>query len=41
MRRFDDYDVNAGGVPFIRLSTNKVYGDAPNPLNLVEKVTRV
>jgi CDP-paratose 2-epimerase len=22
------------------MSTNKVYGDGPNPLNLVEKVTR-
>jgi CDP-paratose 2-epimerase len=26
--------------PFIYLSTNKVYGDAPNRLNLVEKETR-
>ena len=26
--------------PFIHLSTNKVYGDAPNQLNLVEKETR-
>lgn len=26
--------------PFIHLSTNKVYGDAPNRLNLVEKETR-
>ena len=27
-------------VPFIYLSTNKVYGDGPNRLNLVEKETR-
>jgi CDP-paratose 2-epimerase len=27
-------------VPFVHLSTNKVYGDAPNNLNLVEKETR-
>jgi len=27
-------------VPFIHMSTNKVYGDAPNELNLVEKETR-
>jgi len=27
-------------VPFIHLSTNKVYGDGPNKLNLVEKQTR-
>ena len=27
-------------VPFIHLSTNKVYGDAPNRLNLVEKEMR-
>jgi CDP-paratose 2-epimerase len=26
--------------PFIHMSTNKVYGDAPNRLNLVEKATR-
>ena len=26
--------------PFVHLSTNKVYGDAPNRLNLVEKDTR-
>ena len=26
--------------PFIHMSTNKVYGDAPNRLNLVEKETR-
>ena len=27
-------------VPFVHMSTNKVYGDAPNRLNLVEKKTR-
>lgn len=27
-------------VPFVHLATNKVYGDAPNYLNLVEKETR-
>ena len=27
-------------VPFVHMSTNKVYGDAPNKLNLVEKETR-
>lgn len=27
-------------VPFVHMSTNKVYGDAPNNLNLVEKETR-
>ena len=27
-------------VPFVHMSTNKVYGDAPNNLNLVEKDTR-
>jgi CDP-paratose 2-epimerase len=27
-------------VPFVHMSTNKVYGDAPNQLNLVEKETR-
>jgi len=27
-------------VPFIYMSTNKVYGDAPNDLNLIEKQTR-
>lgn len=27
-------------VPFVHMSTNKVYGDAPNSLNLVEKETR-
>ena len=27
-------------VPFIHLSTNKVYGDAPNFLNLIERETR-
>jgi CDP-paratose 2-epimerase len=27
-------------VPFVHLSTNKVYGDAPNNLNLLEKATR-
>ena len=26
--------------PFVQMSTNKVYGDAPNRLNLVEKLTR-
>jgi CDP-paratose 2-epimerase len=26
--------------PFIHMSTNKVYGDAPNRLNLVERTTR-
>lgn len=26
--------------PFVHMSTNKVYGDAPNALNLVEKETR-
>jgi CDP-paratose 2-epimerase len=26
--------------PFVHMSTNKVYGDAPNQLNLVEKETR-
>jgi CDP-paratose 2-epimerase len=26
--------------PFVHMSTNKVYGDAPNRLNLVEKATR-
>lgn len=26
--------------PFVHMSTNKVYGDAPNSLNLVEKETR-
>ncbi len=31
------YDVST---PFVHLSTNKVYGDAPNRLNLVEKDTR-
>jgi nucleoside-diphosphate-sugar epimerase len=25
--------------PFVQMSTNKVYGDAPNRLNLVEKLT--
>ena len=24
-------------IPFVHLSTNKVYGDAPNKLNLIEK----
>lgn len=28
------------GVPFIHLSTNKVYGDAPNELSLIEKEAR-
>jgi CDP-paratose 2-epimerase len=28
------------GSPFVHMSTNKVYGDAPNRLNLVEKETR-
>lgn len=27
-------------VPFVHMSTNKVYGDAPNELNLIEKETR-
>jgi CDP-paratose 2-epimerase len=27
-------------VPFVHMSTNKVYGDAPNSLNLIEKETR-
>ena len=27
-------------IPFVHLSTNKVYGDAPNSLNLVEKESR-
>lgn len=27
-------------IPFVHLSTNKVYGDAPNNLNLVERDTR-
>ena len=27
-------------VPFVHMSTNKVYGDAPNELNLIEKDTR-
>lgn len=27
-------------VPFVHMSTNKVYGDAPNNLNLVERETR-
>ena len=27
-------------IPFVHLSTNKVYGDAPNNLNIVEKETR-
>src|SRR5450759_2720510 len=27
-------------VPFVHMSTNKVYGDAPNRLNLIEKDTR-
>jgi CDP-paratose 2-epimerase len=27
-------------VPFVHMSTNKVYGDAPNQLNLIEKETR-
>lgn len=27
-------------VPFVHMSTNKVYGDAPNNLNLIEKETR-
>lgn len=27
-------------VPFVHMSTNKVYGDAPNNLNLIEKQTR-
>ncbi len=27
-------------VPFVHMSTNKVYGDAPNSLNLTEKETR-
>lgn len=27
-------------VPFVHLSTNKVYGDAPNNLNLIERETR-
>jgi CDP-paratose 2-epimerase len=27
-------------VPFVHMSTNKVYGDAPNKLNLIEKETR-
>ena len=27
-------------VPFVSMSTNKVYGDAPNRLNLIEKDTR-
>lgn len=26
--------------PFVHMSTNKVYGDAPNNLNLIEKETR-
>lgn len=30
----------ATDVPFVCMSTNKVYGDAPNYLNLVEKETR-
>ena len=30
----------ATDVPFVYMSTNKVYGDAPNNLNLVEKETR-
>ncbi|MBL4708653.1 MAG: NAD-dependent epimerase/dehydratase family protein, partial [Flavobacteriales bacterium] len=28
------------GSPFVHMSTNKVYGDAPNLLNLVEQETR-
>lgn len=28
------------GVPFVHMSTNKVYGDAPNSLDLVEKESR-
>jgi CDP-paratose 2-epimerase len=27
-------------IPFVSMSTNKVYGDAPNRLNLIEKDTR-
>ncbi|NVK42271.1 MAG: NAD-dependent epimerase/dehydratase family protein [Oceanospirillaceae bacterium] len=27
-------------IPFVHMSTNKVYGDAPNNLNLIEKETR-
>jgi len=27
-------------VPFVHMSTNKVYGDAPNELDLIEKTTR-
>lgn len=32
--------LNDPEIPFVHLSTNKVYGDAPNNLNLVEKGTR-
>jgi CDP-paratose 2-epimerase len=31
---------NCPEAPFVHMSTNKVYGDAPNRLNLVEKETR-
>lgn len=32
--------LNNPEVPFVHMSTNKVYGDAPNFLNLIEKDTR-
>jgi CDP-paratose 2-epimerase len=31
---------NCPDAPFVHMSTNKVYGDAPNRLNLIEKETR-
>jgi CDP-paratose 2-epimerase len=31
---------HAGGAPFVHMSTNKVYGDAPNEIALVETATR-
>jgi CDP-paratose 2-epimerase len=51
-RVFDDFEVNAGGTlnlleaahkvdaVFVHLSTNKVYGDAPNELQFTELETR-
>lgn len=51
-RIFDDFEVNAGGTlnlleaarkmnaVFVHLSTNKVYGDAPNDLAFTELATR-
>jgi len=45
-RPFEDFDVNAVGTlnlleaVFVHMSTNKVYGDRPNTLPLVEKETR-